>query len=295
MSDDRTQRTAQFWEQSHAADSTADVFLEHPLIHTYISLRAFGSTRSHLQVAIDEIRAHTAPGARLLSIGCGWARKEQTLCQALPNRTIVGVDITSNALDRARGEAEAAGITNLALEYGDFNALDLDPRSYDMVLALGALHHVEQLEAFWEQCRRGLCPGGRVLAQEYVGPSRFQWTDAQVEHSNRVLAALVPRTNRSHDRPVRPVDLEQLIAADPSEAVRSDEIVSTCRTAGWTIEDYRGGGCGLLQPTLTDHIPTFDHQNWDHSLVLFTLFKEEQALIAAGTVSDTYAMFTATP
>jgi SAM-dependent methyltransferase len=295
VTDDARERTARHWEQSHAADSPADVFLEHPLIQLYISLRAFGSTRPHLAVVIDEIRQRTAHGARILSIGCGGAHKELALCRALPDRTIVGIDIAAQALARAQATAQAAGLTNLHTEVGDFNALALAPASFDMVLGLGALHHVEQLEALWEQCRRALRPGGCLVAQEYVGPARFQWSDAVLAHANRALEQLVPPRHRVHDRAVQRVDLARLVAADPSEAVRSDEILPTCRAAGWTILEYRGGGCGLLQPLLTDRIHAFDPLDWDANLVLFELFAEEQRLLEAGEVGDTYAMLIASP
>ena len=290
---EHTQRAARYWDASHAAGSAADSFLDHPLIHAYISMRALGSTRSHMQAAIDEVERRTAPGARILSVGCGAALKERAICEALPDRTVIGIDIAQETLARTLEQAQAQGIHNLELAHGDFNNLEVEHDSFDMVLGLGAFHHIENLEGFWQACRRALRPGGCVLAQEYVGPSRFQWSDAQIEHGNHTLRTLVPEHHQVHHREVRRIRIEKLIAIDPSEAVRSAEIVATCEASGLRIEDYRGGGCGLLQPVLMDQMHTFDPRNWEHNHVLFTLFREDDRLIRQGLLGDSYAMFVA--
>lgn len=289
-----SERAARFWDAQHAAGA-ADSFLEHPLIQLAMSLRAFGSGRPHLDVAIDEIAARTRPGARILSVGCGPAAKERAICRALPDRTIVGIDLAAATLAAAARAAQDEGIANLELARADFNALALEPRSFDMVLGLGAIHHVENLEGLWAQCRRALRPGGCVLAQEYVGPSRFQWTAAQIEHGDRALRTIVPPQLQVHHRTVQPIAVAALVAVDPSEAIRSAEIVSTCRAAGFVLESYRGGGGGLLQPVLMHQTHAFDPRDWDHNYVLFALLAEEDRLLRDGVVGDAYAMFVARP
>lgn len=290
---DNAERTAQFWDQAHADGGGADSLLEHAVVQGYVSLRAFGSTMGHLDAAIGEIRARTQPGARILSVGCGSAAKERVIAAALPDRTMIGVDIATETLARAREQAAAEGLTNLELSHGDFNALDLEADSVDMILGLGAIHHIDKLEEFWVQCRRALRPGGCMLAQEYVGPSRFQWSDAQIEHGNRALRETVPVEHQVHHREVVRVPVEKVVAIDPSEAVRSGEIVATCRDSELTIQDYHGCGCSLLQPVLMKQAHTFDPQNWEHNHVLFTLFRDEARLIEEGVLGDNYAMFVA--
>ena len=44
--------------------------------------------------------------------------------------------------------------------------------------------------------------------------------------------------------PISPdLSADEVAAIDPSEAVRSDEILATCRDSGLEITDYRGAGC----------------------------------------------------
>ncbi len=284
-------RTAAFWDASHERGDPADSFLQHPLLQLYVSLRAFGDARPHMQALFDAVAQYTAPGARLLSVGCGAAIKEQALCQALPDRHVVGIDLAADTVARAARGAAAAGIENLSLEVGDFNALDLAADSYDAILGLGALHHIRELESFWQQCRRALRPGGHVIGQEYIGPSQFQWTAAQVEHGNRALAELVPPALRGDCDVVERIAVDDLIAVDPSEAVRSAEILPTATAAGFGIDEYRGGGGGLLQPLLHTRLPAFDPLDFAHNEVLFALCEREQSLADGDVLGDTYAMF----
>ena len=295
MTDDRQEqrkRAAEFWDESHGADAL-DSFLDHPLIEAYISLRAFGEMRSHMDVAIDEIASRTRPGSHVLSVGCGTAAKEIAIAQALPDRHFLGIDIARKTLERARKEAVQEGVSNLTLETGNFNALTLDADSFDVILGLGAIHHIEELENFWQQCCHGLNPGGAVIAQEYIGPNRFQWTSLQIEHGNRILNEILPEQHKVHHTSIVPVDLDELISIDPSEAVRSEEIVATCESSELQIESYRGTGCSLLQPVLSYQLDTFDPGNWEHNHLLMTLFREEDRLMREQKLPDAFGMLIA--
>ncbi len=295
--DDDSRRVVDFWTRQHGLEDlgTHDNFLVHPLVQGYLCLRAVGGLIGLMDAVVNQIRDRTRPGARLFSPGCGRADKELLLAAAFPDREFVAMDITPAILELARAEAERRGVRNLRLEQGDFNRLELEPRAFDVVLGLGSIHHVEALEAFWESVRRTLRPGGLVLAQEFIGPDRMQWNEAQVREGSRVLAELVPDEHKVHHREVRPVDLDWLIASDPSEAVRSSEILPTLRAAGFAVPAYAGGGCALLQPVLMHQIHTFDARDWEHNHRLMTLFREEDRLMRAGVLGDDFAMFAAVP
>ncbi len=288
---------AGFWNERHkdAAGEAHDNYLSHPLIQAYISLRAFGSLTGHLDAATQAIRTYTAPGDTIVSLGCGAAGKESFLASQLPDRNFIGIDIADEIITMANEQIGRAGLTNLEVSRGDFNQLDLPRQATKVLLGLGAIHHVENLEGMWEQARHTLLPGGVVLAQEFVGPNRFQWTDAQVEAGDRALAEIVPTTHKPHHDRIERTSIEHMIATDPSEAVRSAEIVPTCRDAGFTIEALTSAGGALLQPVLMYQVHTFEPQNWSHNLVLSRLFEEEDRLMRAGVLADDFAMLVARP
>ena len=52
--------------------------------------------------------------------------------------------------------------------------------SYDLVLAEGALHHFTPLHAVYDKIFRALKEGGYLVINDFVGPTRFQWTDRQL-------------------------------------------------------------------------------------------------------------------
>jgi SAM-dependent methyltransferase len=217
------------------------------------------------------------------------------LARALPDRHFEAIDITPRVLDAARAECQRQGIENLTLRHGDFNKLELEPASFDIVAGLGSVHHVEALERFWAEVRKSLRPGGVVLAQEFVGPDRMQWRAEQVEHGNRMLREVVPPAHQVHHTEVVATPVETMLTLDPSEAVRSSELIPTCKAAGFEISGYASAGSALLQPVLLNQIHTFDPRNWSHNLVLARLFAEEDRLMREGVLGDDFAMFVATP
>ena len=293
----QAEAAARFWNERHkdAAGEAHDNYLSHPLIQAYISLRAFGSLMAHLDAATHAIRSHTNPGDRVVSMGCGLAGKERVLAAALPDRQFVGLDIAGEIIDLAREEIAREGLTNLEVEHGDFNDLDLAAGSVNLILGLGAIHHVENLEGLWAQARKALRPGGVVLAQEFVGPARFQWTDTQIACCDAALARLVPEEHKPHHGHVTRTPVEEMIRLDPSEAVRSPEIVPTCAAAGFTIEALTSAGGALLQPVLMYQIHTYDPQDWSHNRVLVQLMEEEDRLMREGVLEDDFVMMVARP
>ncbi len=285
-----SRRVVEYWNTAHALGEV-DTFLAHPLVRVYMSLRAIGSLCPHIDAVFDEVDARSGPGDRILSVGCGAAYNERHLATRFPDRTFVGIDIADETLEAAREQSEAAGITNLELEQHDFNNLDLIQDEFALVLGIAAIHHVENLEGFWDACAHGLRPGGAVVAQEYIGASRFQWTDAQLELGCQVLSEL-PCAHTVHHSTVRRIPVEVLVELDPSEAVRSDELMSTLKQR-LKLVSYHGAGCGLLQPVLIDQLHTFDPTNWQHNTLLAKLFEREEEWMKSGALTDSFAMFTA--
>jgi len=294
VSDPNTTAAA-FWDARHALHSDAENYLNHPLVAAYTSLRAVGSVTPHLDVVIAELRAKTPPGGLVFSPACGTGAKELALARALPDRRFLACDIAHSALAQAREAAARDGLTNIEFVAMDANDPDLRPASLVAVVGMGAFHHIERLETFWAACRRALLPGGVVMGQEYIGPNRLQWTDAQIEEGNRVLRDIVPPEHRvHHDRIVR-TPVEVMLRLDPSEAVRSRDILPTLRDAGFTLAGYASGGGALLQPVLMSQIHTYDPQRWDHNLVLARLFAEEDRLMREGRLGDDFCMFVTAP
>ena len=113
---------------------------------------------------------------------------------------ITGVDIAPEQVERATTLAKEAGLDDaLSFHVADARqALREAEGRCDVVLALNSLHHFGHLEETMTLIARVLRPGGLLIMDEYVGPSRFQWAAAQMRAANALLAAL-PQQRRIQD------------------------------------------------------------------------------------------------
>ena len=112
----------------------------------------------------------------------------------------------------------------------DLNQYRLPKRSYDFIYFFQSLHHVEALENLLYSCANALRPGGLLMVNEFVGPTRFQWTPEQLARAGHLLNLLPPDLRVDllagdgktlKDKCVA-FSVEQMIIGDPSEAVRHE-------------------------------------------------------------------------
>jgi SAM-dependent methyltransferase len=103
-------------------------------------------------------------GKKVLDLGCGfgwhcrYARERHA-------RSVIGIDLSENMLERARAMTDDAAIEyrRLAIEDIDFPA-----ERFDVVISSLALHYVERFDAVCRQIHRCLVPGGAfVLSVEH--------------------------------------------------------------------------------------------------------------------------------
>ena len=62
-----------------------------------------------------------------------------------------------------------ADLTKIVRVVGSFNAMDMESDSLDFIIAIGALHHSENLGLTARECYRVLKPGGWLIASERAG------------------------------------------------------------------------------------------------------------------------------
>ena len=168
-------------------------------------------------------------GGRWLDLGCGGGGAEIVMAQNGLFSRMVAYDPSPGAIDVARRQAAEAGISTIEFYQADVNTIELPEASFDVVHVNMALHHVRELEYVLYQANRALKPDGLFIANEFVGPSQFQFSTERMAEVTRCLNGLPERLRWN------PIANEMKTAQpvyprswwnrwDPTEAVRSDEI-----------------------------------------------------------------------
>jgi SAM-dependent methyltransferase len=276
-------------------------WMAHPAVRARSNMLASGNAGDdaydHL-AALLKSRGWMLPIARSLSIGCGFGALERDLAGRGLVSEIDGYDIAAGAIVEARRLAEQQGFGTLRYHVADLESIDLPPASLDVVFAHSSVHHVERLEALYAVVQRALRPGGIFHLHEFVGPTRFQWTDEQLRLANQFLDELPPRLRRQpngepKERLRRPT-IAEMIAADPSEAIRSAELVAAL-SPYFDIIEHRPLGGGLAHLALGGIAQNFDPASPEDNAYLQQLFEMEDRAMAEGIIGSDFAVITATP
>ncbi len=236
------------------------------------------------------------PVARGLSLGCGGGNLERALIAMQTARVIDACDASPESIRLAEQLAAEAGMgERLRYQVRDINRIELPEAAYDFVIAKMSLHHFEALEHVYEQVARSLAPGGLFMFNEFVGPSRFQWTDLQLELMNRMWRSM-PERNRKAS-PVQSIGrptIREMLAIDPTESVRSAEILPLLSERFEVVEHKPYGGT-LLHMLLTHVMSTFDLGDDGQRAFLRSWFLFERTLIERGALPSDFAYVVARP
>ena len=109
------------------------------------------------------------PGSVVLDLGCGAGTDLLIAAQmAGPTGRVIGVDMTSSMLSRARASAQEMGLENLELHESLIEALPLDDASVDVVISNGVIDLVPDKDAVFDEIDRVLRRGGRLQIADVV-------------------------------------------------------------------------------------------------------------------------------
>lgn len=109
-------------------------------------------------------------GAVVADVGCGSGHAVNVMARAFPNSTVVGIDISTEAIETGRAEAEAWGLTNTRFEARDATALD-GAEQFDFITTFDAVHDQAQPREFVAAVHRSLKPGGVWLCADICASS----------------------------------------------------------------------------------------------------------------------------
>jgi SAM-dependent methyltransferase len=111
-----------------------------------------------IEVVARLVRELTPPGGRVLDFGCGTG----VLFEAASERAaeVIGVDLV---LDAARLWKDRRGLSKVRLVPAESAAVEVEPRSVDLIVAAEVLEHIDDLGETLGFFHQVLRPGGSVV------------------------------------------------------------------------------------------------------------------------------------
>ncbi len=286
-------RTAKHWSAGTSGTHWWDI----PAVRERWNLMITGSPETDFRKFIAEKHLKTLTGAKVLSIGCGDGTKEIEWAKHLDIARLDGVDLSPERVDRARKNAEKANLgTKFFFTAEDFWSAKFNS-DYDIVLAEQILHHLSPIDKAVAKISSALKPGGILIANEYIGPDRFQWTPRQCAIINGLLTIIpeqfriIEGTSTVKKKVYRPGKLAMWIN-DPSEAAESSRIISAIKKFFKIEAEYGYGGC-VIHPLLRGIAHNFIPETPLSRKVLDLCFAVEDLALESKELSHDFAVIVA--
>lgn len=275
-------------------------WVESSLVMAYIQEQITGNPElDWLTYSYQKYVCAQRPPARILSLGCGGGALERDLCRLGFTGDIDACDFSEGAIEHARGMAAQQGLNNIHYFVSDLNQAEFSSEQYKIIFSGSALHHISNLEGLLDQLRSALVEHGLLIVNEYVGPFQLQWTPQQTRIINDLLG-LLPSTYRKRisfpgetkESFPGPSTVRDMNATDPSEAIRSNEIVPLIQ-ARFAIREHKNFGGTILHMLLQDIVGNFDPANCTDAAFLNFLIYIERILIREELLPSDFAFIVA--
>lgn len=300
------QRTADFWDAWQLSQPVSQNIYndwgDHPTVFKAVMRHVFGSEGIDFFSFLRQKYPNCSQG-HALSLCCGdGAFEEQLLQQGVFGR-ITGLELSAGRI--AHGEMRLSqrdtnAPRRLHFMQQDVNLGHYGDQCFDVVFAKAALHHIEHLEVALQAIQRCLRAGGLLITIDFFGPTRFQWTQEQLDACNWFWSHRVPPhlQNGRDGQPMpaicRPT-LENMIAMDPSEAVRSGELYAMLKQQFDVLEDVALGGTVVHLLLSDNRVNHFDVSDPLHNAVLEEAVAFEQQMISSGVLGSDFRFMVMAP
>ncbi len=160
----------------------------------YVENLAYPHTQEYMGYLDDALFAEISDAGlgRMAEICCG--RGEAIGLLNGRYDVAVGVDVSQQMLEAAR---DAFDGENVVFVQGDATKLPIAENSFDTVVMLGGIHHVNNREALYGQIMRILKPGGRFIFREPVDDfALWRWI-------RNIIYRLAPALDYETEAPLR--------------------------------------------------------------------------------------------
>lgn len=128
----------------------------------------------------DRLRQATGIGRadRVLDVGCGAGQSTRDAARAATAGRVLGVDISPQLLERARGTTAQEGLLNVTYELGDAQVHRFPQQHFDVVISrFGTMFFNDPVAAFTNIAQASR-PGARLVMMVWQDHDRNEWSTA---------------------------------------------------------------------------------------------------------------------
>jgi len=210
--------------------------------------------------------SHQLPFNRGISIGGGAGQKEMNLLRHGIVKTFDIYEYSKERIEIGMNIAKKQSLEEkINFIYGDAFDLIIPNEQYDFIHWNNSLHHMLDVDKAVEWSKNVLRLGGLFFMDDFIGPSRFQWPDEQIDFATKIRKIFGgskylknPKTGlgflaTSTSRP----DINKLIDTDPSEAADSGNIVAAI-FKHFPKTQFKATGGIVYNLVLNDMLNNFD-------------------------------------
>ena len=300
----KIEKASCYWDEHvklHGESSDLIIWLDSPLVQDLLLKKLWVGDQlmsvSHWVLWVKEkyVSSRLNYG---LSLGCGDGTLERYAILNNICSKFDAYDISSKAIEIAKRLSDKEGLaTCINYQVADMNNIILGKDKYDIIFVGAAMHHFLNLEHIFEELNKSLKPKGLLIINEFVGPSQFQWTDKQLIIINELLEILPERLKvdvRSGRLkvPVMKPSIESMNENDPSEAIRSSDIIPIVYKM-FNVEEHIDFGGTILHMLLDAIIANFHPAKEEDIAILRLLGYIEDILIKEKVLSSDFTVIVA--
>jgi ubiquinone/menaquinone biosynthesis C-methylase UbiE len=270
-------------------------WMNHPVIENqYINARISGDSRLNWVEYVRKkyIKNKLNYG---LNLGCGEGSLERYCILTQMCEKFDAFDLAEGAIEIAKLKANQSGISQkINYTATDINKIHLD-KKYNIAFCSASAHHFQKLEHIFDEVKKTL--NGLFILNEYIGPKQFQFTDKQLQIMNDLLKLLPSDYKRCIStgllkQRIERISLECMNHYDPSEAIRSNEIIPRLSDRFNIIEKIDYGGT-ILHLLLQDIVGNFNEHIEKDVAILKLLCYIEEILIKENIIKSDFAVIIA--